>query len=227
MGNNIQLISLHIPKTAGTSFRNTLKDIYGEEAIIQLDIHHKNNNIKINAQRADSVELRKKHLVVHGHFSPLSLKSTLTITPDIPYITWLRDPVDRVISNYYYLEKRLEEELMEEAKGLNILSKMQRTLLEFAHADKNRNRISKFLEGMSLDQFLFVGITEHYSEDLKDLSELLGWKNFQEFHHNITGNSRKNVSQEDREIIRQLNLKDEELYAKALSMRLDRKSEAM
>ncbi len=35
---HLELISLHIPKTAGTSFRSNLVNVYGKKAVARFDI---------------------------------------------------------------------------------------------------------------------------------------------------------------------------------------------
>ena len=134
-----------------------------------------------------------------------------------PVVTWLRDPVERVISNFYYLQKILKELLAEEENDLDILSKMQKTLVEYASARKARNRMSKFLEGIELRQMLFVGISEVYDDDLSDLAGMLGWPGFEPCRHNITGGDKLKVSEAIREEIRRLNLEDVELYERGAS----------
>ncbi|WP_421947534.1 hypothetical protein [Phaeodactylibacter xiamenensis] len=37
IGNQLELLSFHIPKSAGTSFRNMLRDVYGAEAVLRFD----------------------------------------------------------------------------------------------------------------------------------------------------------------------------------------------
>jgi hypothetical protein len=135
--------------------------------------------------------------------------------------------VERVISNYLYLSKRLGDELDEERKGLNILKKMQRTLMEYAHDEFNQNRMSKFLSGIKLEDIFFIGITEYYSEDLNDLAKLLHWKNVDEFKVNITDKKAYAINEDEKLIIRKLNSKDEELYQKALLLRQKRISEIL
>jgi len=223
--NRIELISVHIPKSAGTSFRNTLKEVYGEEAVIRLDIDLRYEQLRINQQVFEGHQLDKNIKVVHGHFSPALLYKRFKIEEDVQMITWLRDPVERVISNYFYLEKRLKEELEEERKGLNILSKMQRSLMEYAQAEINRNRISKFLNGAKIEDFTFVGIQEHYSEDLNTLAKVLDWNAFRELHHNQTGQTKRQVSEEDRAEIARLNELDMALYEKALALRAQRSAQ--
>lgn len=218
MNKNIQLVSIHIPKTAGTSFRNTLKSIYGEEAVVRVDIEKTGEHIRVNQEDYAENRLPPHTRVVHGHFRPTHLYAYFPIPEEVPIITWLRDPVERVISNYYYLARRLAEELDEERKGLNILSKMQRTLIEYARDENNQNRMKKFLRGVTLEELTFVGIQEYYSEDLAVLAELFGWASVPEFKDNVT--TRKyDVSSADRAEIAALNADDVALYQRALERR--------
>jgi hypothetical protein len=134
------------------------------------------------------------------------------------WITWLREPSDRVLSNYFYLSERLREELDEEKRGLNILAKMQRTLIEFARDEINRNRMSKFLHGADLSRFDFIGLQEQYDSDLKHLAQILNWPEYPVFRHNVT-RSRPTVDPDVLSEIRELNRNDYELYEEALMWR--------
>ena len=213
----IELISVHIPKTAGTSFRHSLQSAYSKKAVARLDIHLEDERIRLDEQAFEQKQFPSRLKVLHGHFSPHLLRKHFSLNGNTPVITWLRDPVERVASNYFYLEKRLREELQEERKQLNILSKMQRSLLEYAQADLNRNRMHKFLHGMALEEFAFVGIQDHYSEDLAQLAKLMGWTASLEFHHNKTG--KYDISSEDRQLIRSWNQFDVALYEQGLKLR--------
>ena len=142
------VISLHIPKTAGTSFRNILKSIYSEKDVVRFDINER-NEVRLNENLYTGKSLPSAK-VIHGHFVCETLYDNFQIPDNVLLITWLRDPVARVISNYFYLEKRLKELLEEKKNNLNILSKMQRTLIEYARAEVNRNRQSKFLKGKNV-----------------------------------------------------------------------------
>jgi hypothetical protein len=213
----LQLISVHIPKCAGTSFRNTLKAVYGEESVVRLDISLQDERIRLNEEIWQKSKVPTQVKVAHGHFSPTLFQKYFR-TNAAPYITWLRHPVDRVISNYYYLSKRLAEELEEEKKGLNILSKMQRTLMEYAADPFNQNRISKFLASNTLGDFMFVGIQEFYEQDLQALSKLLNWENTPHFKHNVTGKKHE-VDREIRAQIAAYNMQDMQLYQEALRLR--------
>jgi hypothetical protein len=213
-----ELLSLHIPKTAGTSFRNILKTAYGENQVVRFDINEK-GVVKMNEKIYDHKDLPSVK-VIHGHFAYRDLQKKFKLPENVKLITWMRDPVQRVISNFYYLESRLMELLDEERNDLNILSKMQRTLLEYARAEINRNRQSKFLAEVNLSKFDFVGITEHFSEDILRLSKTLNWNRTPEvLHHNKTLNTKKTVEQDVIEEIRSLNMQDVNLYQEAVQIR--------
>ncbi|MBU2649754.1 MAG: sulfotransferase family protein [Bacteroidetes bacterium] len=223
--NKLELISIHIPKTAGTSFRNFLKHVYGEQNAVRLDINITTKKIDIENQAFEEKKLPGNIRVIHGHFYYRDLVEQIRIEEGTPMVTWLREPAERVISNYFYLAKRLKEELQEESKGLNILSKMQKSLIEYARNEISRNRMSKFLEGANLEKFFFTGIYEHYNEDMQDFAQLLGIKDFEIFQHNITGR-KEEVDTGILEEIRSLNADDYELYNFALEIRKKRRKEA-
>jgi hypothetical protein len=222
--NSLELISIHIPKTAGTSFRNTLKKVYGNKKVIRLDIELDKPRLKINEQLYSKRQLPKGIKAIHGHFSyPLLLEHFDDISKEIPIITWLRDPVERVISNYFYLSKRLKEELKEEEKGLNILPKMQRSLLEYAADELNQNRMAKHLEGLKLEDFLFIGLVEEYEKGLEQLGQLMGWERTPKFEYNKTGKNYADIPETTRAQIKRWNTADVALYehAKALNAKHD------
>lgn len=221
--NNIELVSIHIPKCAGTSFRNILKTVYGEEGVVRLDIDLQKHVLKVNEQVFEQKKLSRKTRVVHGHFAYPLLKERFELKEHVPVITWLRNPVDRVVSNFFYLEKRLKEELDEEGKGLNILRKMQRSLMEYAADEFNQNRITKFLQGTTLADIDFVGIQEYYKEDLEAMAKQFNWPSYEYLHVNKTGGGyHDRVSEEQREQIAKWNRADMELYHAALEIRKKR-----
>ena len=222
--NKIELVSIHIPKTAGTSFRNILKNVYGEKEVIRFDISNR-RGITIEEKVLKSKKLSKKIKVIHGHFTYRNLTKMVALSDNVPIITWLRDPIKRVISNYYYLEEKIIEGLEDVKNGLGILSKLQKTLIEYARVDDNCNRMSRFLKGIELEELAFVGIQEYFDEDLLYLSQLLGIANIESLKQNVTNNPRRvfdEISKDTIEEIKELNLEDIELYEKGLSLRKKR-----
>jgi hypothetical protein len=102
----MDLISLHVPKCAGTSLRQALIDAYGEN-----QIHFDNDDrlldpkspVNVDRQgflrefnsKRDAVLNGKR--IVHGHFCMLKYQGIKA-----PRVTILRDPVDRLISHYLF-----------------------------------------------------------------------------------------------------------------------------
>ncbi len=187
---NLVLVSLHIPKTAGTSFRNLLVEVYGEKAVVRFDII--NGAIYINEQLFSGTALPSHIKVIHGHFVYSELTERIKIPQHVKRVTWLRHPVSRVISNYFYLAEMMSYYMQEEIHHIDIVSKMQRTLTEYAADEKNRNRMSKFLDGISLSEFDFVGLVERVDEHLQQMSEKLGWnRQIAPVHYNATNNKKE------------------------------------
>ncbi len=222
IGNRVELISLHIPKTAGTSFRNSLKSIYGDSGAVRLDINPIHRWIKVEERKLETKKLPNEVKVIHGHFHLDHLYEDINLKASVPVITWMRDPVKRVISNYHYLAKRLREELQEEKKDLNILAKMERNLIEYARADVNRNVQSRYIAQKPLSEFAFVGIVEDYSIELQRMSELFDWKDIPEHQQNKTGYVQPSIPNEWLEEIKDLNQKDCALYTEALNLQKQR-----
>ena len=207
----VELLSVHIPKTAGTSFRLMLIDAYGKEAVAQFDYKANINKATLNGQDYLEASLPKHYRVFHGHFKPKDIYAKFKMDPTIPMITWLRNPVEQVLSNYYY-QVQLFEELVE--KNNVDISPIQRNLLEFAGNPQIRNRSSRQLEGKPIDDFFYVGIVEQFEQDVKELSALLGWKQVKIYQENITKKQRiaKNITDEVRAQIAEWNQIDMELY---------------
>ena len=101
----------------------------------------------------------------------LQLAETLPCT----FVTWLREPVARLVSHYYYWQRSYDS-------ASDLTSALHRRVVEekwsleqFCLAPELRNVYSEFLWGFPLKRFDFVGITEFYAEDLRYFSqEILG-----------------------------------------------------
>jgi hypothetical protein len=220
----IELISLHIPKTAGTSFRNILKSAYGERAVVRVDIPIESERASHERAVQGPARLPRGARVLHGHFRVKDLRDRYGLEAGIPVVTWLRDPVERVVSNYFYLQGVLRGILNEEKRSVAILNKMERTLLEYARAEIAQNRIAKFLDGTKLGDLFFVGVQEYFDEDLTELAAKLGWKRTARLRQNSSEAHKAPVSAEIREEIRRLNGRDAALYEEALALRQRRRA---
>lgn len=214
----VELISVHVPKTAGTAFRHILLRVYGIE---QVQEDYPPNKIY---NPGDPLEENIK--VIHGHFSPVKYQGYF---PNAKRIVWLRNPIFRLISEYFYAltikdeNNVIHRKLIEENLGI----------LEFSKLPAMQNFQSKKLQGMNLKEFDFVGLQEFYAEDLKDLKTLMGWSDFTMSVQN--SNQYPDYYQKLQEILNDyqlmnqlaiVNSKDMELYQEALNLRVERRKES-
>ena len=98
---------------------------------------------------------------------------------------------------------------------------MQKSLVEYARNEISRNRIHKFLEGTNLQDFYFVGLHEHYNEDMEALAKKMGVSDYQIFQYNKTS-KKESVPNEIIEEIRKLNSLDYLYYDEAKKIREQR-----
>ena len=220
--NNFQLISLHIPKSGGTSFYKTLRGVYGKDTVARVDYKPHLKKLLVNKREFVKDAFPDNIKVIHGHIRHNALEKYINLSKDVKIITWLRNPVERIISDYYYVISMLNERYRFDPYNPYILKRITKSLLEFAAMEAEQNRISRFLGDIKPEELYFVGILEYFEEDLEHLSKRLNWKSYATANVNKTKNKSHNISEEVIEKIRELNRKDMDLYEKALSIRNNR-----
>jgi Sulfotransferase family len=162
---------VHIPKTAGTSFRKSVREIFGESMI--LDYADKPIKVKrwkrnwrtwLQGRRSNALTIAD-NTCIFGHYMPLKY-SQLARTRECRMITWLRDPIERMVSHYRFVFEH--HRLRKLAPGQSQIVDENWTLEQFMFSPRYRNYSSQFLWGVGLKKFDFVGLVEHYEEDLAD-----------------------------------------------------------
>jgi methionyl-tRNA formyltransferase len=112
--------------------------------------------------------------------------------------------------------------MQEEENHIDVLSKMQRTLEEYAADPVNRNRMSSFLSGISLNEFDFVGQIEQFNNHLQQLTTQLNWKQPTQVVHNnasSVSSERNELSENLKQRIAVWNREDVQLYETAGQLR--------
>jgi hypothetical protein len=169
-----KIIFTHVPKTAGTAFRYMLYDAFGQENIL-----HDYDDDPVNPlsrfsidpdyYRRNKIISLGKYKIVHGHFGP----SKYRYVDNAIRIAFLRDPVDNIVSIYYYW-KTLDRT---DSPILNYVRDNNLSIIEFASLTKIRWLYTKTYFGdCDMSTFDFLGKFSRFNEDLNKLSELLGVK---------------------------------------------------
>ena len=214
----LEIISVHIPKTAGSTFGQVLAEIYGNSQVLfdnpLLD--------SVNQLPAINPYIR----AIHGHF-PIS--KYVGCFPEVKRIVWLRHPIKRLLSHYFYLKSFSEVHNNDPIHRLVI--EQQISVVEFAEQEGMFNVLSGFTNGLQLTDFYFVGIQEFFVDDLIDLKTILRWPGFGVGQFNLNPNREYNSKSSevlaDRKIVDKLTSilsQDIVVYQEALHLRAKRKA---
>jgi hypothetical protein len=164
-------LMVHIPKTAGTSFRKAMREHFGDALLLDYgDKPMKMPPWKRN-WRAWRHGLESRKLVlpdeacVFGHYLPLKYWA-LALRRPTRRVTWLRDPIARMVSNYWFIFERHRRKNL--PPGRSRVVDEGWTLERFMFSPIYRDYCHRFLWGVPLRRFDFVGVVEHYAEDLAE-----------------------------------------------------------
>ena len=118
-------------------------------------------------------EIPEDTRVIHGHFYYSDAVNLFQAVPDVPIVTWLRNPIDRMISRYYYSKRKFEDGDQPHKTHMAHYS-----LLDFVRDERCINEMSLALKGVDLADLAFVGILEHLEEDVAYLAAMLNWRGY-------------------------------------------------
>ena len=183
----------HIPKTAGSSIREVfIQNFKGNIFVLgsRFDIK---NLLYLDQKSRDEIELLYGHANygIHRSFS----------SDDSEYCAFLRDPVDRTISQYHYIKNNPDTHFHKYANQMDMVE-----FIRAGHTRLSDNCMVRMISGVKaiygkctitmLDQALenidrhycFVGLFEQLDEDMNRLSAMFGWGDVSVPHVNVTAN---------------------------------------
>jgi hypothetical protein len=154
------ILSVHIPKSAGITLYSMYKEAYGEHLVEDYPGRDAWNGVKRPAK------------VIHGHFE---LHQYLHSAPRPRVVTFVREPLARAISHFYYWENPPDYEPRDHPLYLKHFVHKRPDLHDFLLDPALANIMSSFLYPFSLPRhFYFVGVCEHFDDDVAQLRAMLG-----------------------------------------------------
>ena len=222
------IIFQHIPKTAGTTLRYIIQYQFPPSAICELYGSSGSPAQRIAKLQSLSKLQQQKIKIINTHVG-FGLHDYLQ--QPCRYITFLREPVQRAVSMYYYFQKTKNpqfvelslEEFVRTYPGVqngmtkNLAGIVLQTQLGTAEADRELvcDRSSLEIARANLQQhFKFVGISERFDESLLLLRQILGWK-IPLFDKSNTSKKPKNIDRKVLKLIERHNELDLQLYESA------------
>lgn len=223
------LIFLHIPKCGGSTFHEILKREYRNEKIYSIDFKNgkltTNDFLNLRQSERDKIKLLRGHMHfgLHNYFQK-----------SFQYVTFLRNPIDRVISYYKYARKYKNHELHSFA--------ISRSLSEFA-IDINpyiNNAALFHLSGLPIQTspeimfdkalenckkfFPVIGILEKFDESLIRMQKEFGWDLPYYKKYNSTRKMNLKINSADIEVVEKLNQEEIKFYNIFLQNHIDEAS---
>jgi hypothetical protein len=181
------ILFMHIPKTAGTAFREAMIENYKYSQVAYLYPHPP--GLLVSNLGLLPLEQRARFRIVMGHFQYgihefLPQQST--------YVTIVRDPVERVVSHYHYLRQTQPEitfdggvtlslaEMLERGRTVNLDNLMVRCFSGVAENDVPPRCVDEGVYRLAIDhlrtRFKFVGYQDRTDEAYAALQSQFNWK---------------------------------------------------
>lgn len=193
------IIFTHIPKTGG----NTLASVLFK----QYDYNTEMYSVYLKDSLPENLNYEKLKCVIGHH--PFGLHRS--IPKDCKYITMLREPVDRVLSDYYFDLKFHNKKAADSPIEKFIETYANRQTRWIAGNDREDLELAK---SNMKRYFIAVGLTEWFDESLFIMKRKLGWNDisYKKYNVNEKRSKTREVPQNVIDHIKLKNTLDLQLY---------------
>jgi hypothetical protein len=167
------IISVHIPKTAGTSFGEDLNGAFGARFFADYGDWPEvatSEGAGHNAQRRAEVlarldEITGKFDVIHGHFTA---GKYLNVFPVTAFVSFVRDPHQHAISTYDHAMR----EALSPHPGHRAFKEGRMTVIDLVETYPDHQ--SLYLFGPPIAEFAMIGLTERYEQSVALFEAIFG-----------------------------------------------------
>jgi len=209
-----KFVFIHIPKSAGTTFHRILSPNYKMRVIKGSWEVYENSRYfeKVTSEPGyDRDEMFKRYEVIRGSF-PYQRFYYLKKKYKWKLITWVRDPVERLISNYNHLVHRPSPSLYKKGAKQKLVFEKARSMniVEFSKylSDFNTRHI-----GEDPSIFDFIGVVERFPKSLDLFNKKFNSRLQNRKRSNVhRWKKRVEVSQEVKEELKSHHPKDYKFY---------------
>lgn len=213
------VVSIHIPKTGGTTLKNILSSVYGDSFMWIMET---------NSARAAFEKIRNRDLdkinCIHGHIGFGIHKYFNLMGIGCKYIVFTRNVVERLLSYYHYIltVPVNTQYKWDSAYGWTANTSFSDWLPSFRVADMD-NGLTRFLSGCdnlntdplkyrmslqdydiakeNLNQLYFTGSVTNFDMDIIRLANALSWESVPTYEINNSNPHSTEISQADDDLI--------------------------
>lgn len=169
------ILSLHVPKAAGNSFRELLRvefgerlmSDYGDWAGCRVPEAAERSRVRTLKMRGRRDELLEKYDIIHGHFAT---DKYLDLFPREDFVAFFRNPYQQAISHYYFLLRNPQRDHPEE----KVFHAEKMTLHDYLRWDAFRDHQRQYLGSVSIDELAMVGISEEFYKSVALFNSIFG-----------------------------------------------------
>jgi hypothetical protein len=198
---------VHIPKTAGTSFRLAVEEAFPDRVMFDYGPKSERTSEEVrhlvhgerDLKRLSDLLLERRIVMLVGH---VEYSRYADIFPPERVVAFVREPVARLVSEWQHLKRNYG---------------FTGSLLDFGGKQRSRDAQTRVLRGAPLREMGFLGITERYAESLDAFSRKFGFE-LRELKRNArpVHEPAPELSASELDQLREWNERDLRLYQRAI-----------
>ena len=166
------ILSIHTPKTAGTTFLDYLRRAFGARLLLDYgdlpELERPEDIERRRARRADllsrATDIERNIDVIHGHYLPAKYEGLFA---ESRCLTFVRDPYQHAMSTYLHASRNTSN-----TPGLDYFRKSGTNVMDLVKSFPDHQ--SFYLSGQTIDEFALVGVTEQFDRSIALFRAIFG-----------------------------------------------------